>query len=226
MLNKKTNLVCKYHFKENFRVSLWFLGIYVASIITITIMSHLLGEGQSIIDMLETFGVAVGIFIFVLGIVAYSTCIKTYVYQGVTRRDSFVGMALSILLLSLLFTVLILIADIVGIVSSGDKLVLSVLIYDFVVSLVAVYVGYMLGLLIGISFVRRGLAMKIGSIVLAVIVGNFVMGSSYDVLSIANAAGHTILLNLVAILAIAIALTVANYFLNRNVDLKVNSVVA
>lgn len=223
MLNKKSTQVCKYHFKDSFRISLWFLAIYAASIITITIVSKVMNEDQSLIDILETFGVAVAIFIFVIGIVNYSTYIKSYVYQGVTRRDSFVGMALSMLLLSLFFAVLILITDIVVIVASGDNIIISVLAYDFIISLVAVYIGYMLGMIIGISYVGHGLVMKIGSIVLAVLGGNFVMNSSYDILGIVNNGGNTIWLYFVALLAIGIAITVANYFLSRNVDLKVDS---
>lgn len=233
MLNDKTMAVFKSHFKGSFKISLWFFAIYTAVMIVLSLLLFIMAKDGNY-DFLSTisysFFAASSIFLLVIGISTYSTFTSEFIYQGVTRRDYFKGMVLAVALLCITFTFIYLIISLIESAIHGypflDILGLS---HFGLTVLFTLYMNYMLGLMIGITFYGFGVVRGLISILFASLLYNIsgnIFSSGFLEMgwSIANAnhANQPMMESLI-ILAIAAAVTIVNYFLNRNVKLKIST---
>lgn len=231
MLSNKAKSVFKYHFKSNLRLSLWFLGIYAVVIAILYILMAVdIDEVETSVVYVDSFISASVIFIFVVGITTYSTFLKEFVYQGVSRRDFFTGTTISILTISLMFTGIRLLMEIAVIIYNGgvdDWFGLFMIIVPFFLSF---YAGYMLGLMIGMTFYGYGVIKGLLTVAISVVLINllsamFSFGENELGWRTSLFDGHSAMyfLAIVSIMATGVTVTVANYFLNRNISVKIST---
>lgn len=227
MLNNTAKKVFKYFFMDNFKISLWFIAIYALSITIIDISSNMLSENYIGFGHADTFAISVTVFMFVIGICMYSTALKEFVYQGVTRNDFFRGLVTSAVLLTLFFSaVILLIAIVETIISNGPLLPLR-FVHIVIPPMLMIFLCYMCGLMIGITFSGYGVLRGLGSIIVSIIIINLLMNLNSDTftyVTIPNSYLHSrIYLTLAATLLGGVIVTVINYLLNKNISVKVQT---
>ncbi len=241
MLNNKVKSVFKYQLRGNMRITVWFLAIFAVIMILLGIMFTIMAaEGTS--GMISTIAIsfvsAGSIFLLVLGISTYSTFTSEFLFQGVSRKDYFKGMTLAAIVLVLLFSLIaiitILIEDFIHPLQTfppfyenypGALQFLPI----WISSILAFYGCYVLGSMIGMTFygygVIKGLISVVFAIILYNITGNLMSSGFLDMgwgMSSFYVNNENVI-GILASLAVSVGVTIINYFLNRNINIKIST---
>lgn len=155
-------------FYEQFKWSIWFLGILAAIHVSVLIYfenSGSVGVEPSIVGFFEFSRYSTAIFMLVCGIMAVYVFMTYHVQQGVTRKDAYIGIAGGTFVLSLFLTLMpLMLNGIEFLLTEYTALPLtftsfgstSEWLMEAVFYLLNIFTYYMVGWLIGVGYYRFG----------------------------------------------------------------------
>ncbi|GIO23348.1 hypothetical protein [Oceanobacillus sp. J11TS1] len=221
-------------FTEQLKWSIWFL-----SFMFVIYIGFLIFSGDSIasfIDVVHFSNGSISIYLFVIGILAMSTFFRYYINLGATRKNFFLGVIASSMLLTIAITVIITflsfvihfiagtpsILDMANIRSSNLLDSILTLLQFFISSVMVYMIYYLMGWMISLTFYRSswlyGLLSIAAAIVIAGITGFLWEGTHISFFS--HISDLPVLVSILLSLLIIGLLFTINYRLIKDVTVK------